>query len=452
MEWRCLILDLVINYLLIILPKFYISILFSFMLFGYGFKKYKLKILYMAVITALVSNLLFILELKLGLVVITTLAIAFFMYLIIIKINWVISFFMTFTSLLILIMPDILAETILSQFLDYQLISSNIYLKLMLVFIEYLAILILIYFLHRQNINLSKMVSEMKNNRILGYWLQLFFLIAIQIYILVFLNYTVYVKKYVLFKSGGVPKRYYILFLSIIIIVIFIISFKVIINLKNKYAAIEVSKTERDYNANLEGLLTKLKIERHDNISQVQAIYGMVEEEKYEMLKIYLEDIVEVTRNTSINHVINIKNIPISAFLHTKMECLERRGIDFRINIGTNDAFKEIKSIDLVKIISNILDNAVRAVAEGNIKDPSIELYWGKENNNAVIKITNNGPKINDDIFESLFKEGYTTKEDRERCGYGLAIVKYIIDKYKGKIEIESTEKSTSFTFILPLK
>ncbi len=452
MDWGCFEMNFIINYLLITLPEFYIFILFSIILFGYKFHEYKLKVLYMAAITAFVSDFLWLLDVEVGLRVLVTFITIFILYLKIIKPKWILSFFMTFTSFLVLIIPEILIVTILLQFIDYQLILENIFVKFFVVFIEYLPIVIAIYIMHKKNKNLSKLVNRMQSNKIVGYWVQIFFLIAIQIYLIIFLNYTVYIKKYVLFNTKEIPKNYYTLLLSILLFLVYIILIKVIINLKNKYADIEVSKTESNYNENLEGLLVKLRMERHDNISQVQAIYGMVEEEKYEMLKEYLNDIVETIKSTSINHTINIKNIPLSAFLHTKMECLDSLGIDFRINVETSDAFKEIKSVDLVKIVSNILDNAIRAVTENNINNPYIELNWGKENNNAIIKISNNGPKINKNTIELLFKEGYTTKKSMENSGYGLAIVKSIINKYKGNIEVKSTKEITSFKFSLPLK
>ena len=57
----------------------------------------------------------------------------------------------------------------------------------------------------------------------------------------------------------------------------------------------------------------------------------------------------------------------------------------------------------------------------------------------------NNGPKIPEEIRDSIFKKGFTTKKE-EGHGMGLAIVSEIVNKAKGKIELKSDEEETVFT------
>lgn len=50
-----------------------------------------------------------------------------------------------------------------------------------------------------------------------------------------------------------------------------------------------------------------------------------------------------------------------------------------------------------------------------------------------------------------MFKAGYTTKGSEGR-GYGLYIVKKLLDKYKGSIFITSNDNSVITTVHLPIK
>lgn len=154
----------------------------------------------------------------------------------------------------------------------------------------------------------------------------------------------------------------------------------------------EIIQTESDYNQHLENVLKKLRMERHDFINEIQTIHGMIQAKMYDHLQEYVHDLVQHVRAS--NRRIKIKNIPVSALLHTKIELMEEKKVEYREIVETDDTFPSIKGYDLVKIISNILDNALRAVTESHTRNPFIEIYWGKKDSTAIIQISNNGPKI----------------------------------------------------------
>ena len=71
--------------------------------------------------------------------------------------------------------------------------------------------------------------------------------------------------------------------------------------------------------------------------------------------------------------------------------------------------------------------------------------------NHAVIKIADFGCGIADENLEKIFDAFYTTRSTGEGSGMGLAIVRKIIDKHKGHIEVDSKVGfGTMFTIWLP--
>jgi signal transduction histidine kinase len=54
--------------------------------------------------------------------------------------------------------------------------------------------------------------------------------------------------------------------------------------------------------------------------------------------------------------------------------------------------------------------------------------------------------------MSKIFEPFFTTKPPGEGSGLGLDIVKKIIDKHRGKIEVRSIIGETSFTVLIPLK
>ena len=69
----------------------------------------------------------------------------------------------------------------------------------------------------------------------------------------------------------------------------------------------------------------------------------------------------------------------------------------------------------------------------------------------VVVSITDTGTGIPDDIKTKIFGPFFTTKPAGEGSGLGLDIVRKIIDKHQGSIEVESRPGKTTFSVWLPI-
>ncbi|MBN1066981.1 ATP-binding protein [Clostridium botulinum] len=108
----------------------------------------------------------------------------------------------------------------------------------------------------------------------------------------------------------------------------------------------------------------------------------------------------------------------------------------------------KITEIELYRIISNIVNNAVKAMNGSGIL--IIKTYDIKDY--IIVIIENNGPKIEKENICKIFEAGFTTKNNIEKNhGYGLSIVKELIEKCGGNINLTSNDVSTKFEIKLPL-
>jgi signal transduction histidine kinase len=100
----------------------------------------------------------------------------------------------------------------------------------------------------------------------------------------------------------------------------------------------------------------------------------------------------------------------------------------------------------LKQSLANILINAAQAAPiQGRI---SIETQEKKDR--LLIKITDNGAGIPEEIKEKIFKPFFTTKTTG--TGLGLAMVKRVIEAHAGNIFFQSGPKGTLFIIEIPLK
>ncbi|WP_136667573.1 ATP-binding protein [Flavobacterium sp. H122] len=116
---------------------------------------------------------------------------------------------------------------------------------------------------------------------------------------------------------------------------------------------------------------------------------------------------------------------------------------------STKEIITKIDRTQLIRIITNLVKNAIQAIPEeqGNKK---IIVSVTKESNYAIIKVQDNGKGIAQEDFERVFEPKFTTKTSG--MGLGLAIIKNIIENYNGSITFESElNKGTTFKVTLPI-
>jgi anti-sigma regulatory factor (Ser/Thr protein kinase) len=109
----------------------------------------------------------------------------------------------------------------------------------------------------------------------------------------------------------------------------------------------------------------------------------------------------------------------------------------------------------LKEVFSNIIDNAIDAMANGGTISISAAYYKilpdNKMKNIICIEIEDNGCGIPKDKLDTIFEPYYTTK--KEGTGIGLAIARRIVESHDGWIKVESREKiGTKFALYFPVK
>jgi len=104
----------------------------------------------------------------------------------------------------------------------------------------------------------------------------------------------------------------------------------------------------------------------------------------------------------------------------------------------------------LEQLIRNLEINAAHAMKLGGKLEVRTRL--SDDQSSCVLTIADNGCGIPEDALEKIFQPFYTTKSEGQGTGLGLPIVKDIIDKHNGTIQIESqVDAGTSVHIGLPV-
>ncbi|RKZ53763.1 MAG: serine/threonine-protein kinase PknK [Candidatus Parabeggiatoa sp. nov. 3] len=102
---------------------------------------------------------------------------------------------------------------------------------------------------------------------------------------------------------------------------------------------------------------------------------------------------------------------------------------------------------ELNQVWTNLIHNAIQAMDNQG----SLEISVAQRDNHLVIQITDSGKGIEENIKPRIFEPFFTTKPAGEGSGLGLDIVRKIIEKHQGKIEVASQPGKTTFSVFLPI-
>lgn len=194
---------------------------------------------------------------------------------------------------------------------------------------------------------------------------------------------------------------------------------------------------------NLIQLNYELRAARHDYLNHMQVVYGLLELKEYQELKEYLKPLYKDMMKTG--KALKTSKPALNALLMAKMEEAERKQIDVYVEVKSDLEFLNIEDWQLCKILSNVIDNAITALRKIS-GEKKIEIDINESRENYIFVVANNGPAIPEEMQNSIFKRGFTTKKE-EGHGIGLAIVADILKENEGSIDVKSNDKRTTFTF-----
>jgi signal transduction histidine kinase len=110
---------------------------------------------------------------------------------------------------------------------------------------------------------------------------------------------------------------------------------------------------------------------------------------------------------------------------------------------------------EINQVILNIIVNASHAIGslEGKDGKGNIRIITLKENDNIVIKISDDADGMEERVRERIFDPFFTTKEVGKGTGQGLSLAyAIVVDKHGGNISVESNVgEGTTFTIELPI-
>ncbi|EIN6611972.1 sensor histidine kinase, partial [Listeria monocytogenes] len=171
------------------------------------------------------------------------------------------------------------------------------------------------------------------------------------------------------------------------------------------------------------------------NIKEVRAIYD-------EILSETKKDINRTKFDTA--ELMNISNPAVKSVLSAKALFSKQKNVQIELEIKQEISLYYIDILDYIRIISNLLDNAIEAAELAKEKKVIIAIFYRDDLLFTRIENTRDSSKI---TIDKMFTFNYSTKGNNR--GKGLSNVQDILQKYNNAwIETKITEAQIIQTII----
>lgn len=174
-------------------------------------------------------------------------------------------------------------------------------------------------------------------------------------------------------------------------------------------------------------------------------------EKSIKRLDDFIKDIIEYSRNKHLK--INKEKIKFTTLIENSIETfwyLENTR-KLKINISVDDKVEFVSDLKRISILlNNFISNAIK-YHDLNKDSPTIWINIKTTKKEAIIKIKDNGLGMEEEQLDKIFDMFYRISSQIMGSGIGLFIVKEVLTKLNGTIEVESVlGEGSTFTLKLP--
>ena len=166
-----------------------------------------------------------------------------------------------------------------------------------------------------------------------------------------------------------------------------------------------------------------------------------------------VENLLYVTRLNDGRLKLELTDQLVDEVVNEAVSHLKKKSVGHKVTVRCDDLILARMDAQLiVQVIVNLIDNALKYTEQGSEICVSAE----KQGRDAVIRVTDNGNGIVDDMKPHIFEMFYTGKntvaDSRRSFGIGLTLCKSIVELHGGTLTLtDNVPHGCIFTFTLPL-
>ncbi|HEX6521546.1 MAG TPA: sensor histidine kinase [Streptosporangiaceae bacterium] len=198
------------------------------------------------------------------------------------------------------------------------------------------------------------------------------------------------------------------------------------------------------------GLTETLRAQSHEFANRLHTLVGLVELGHYEEAVQFVIDVSAARGELTDQMLTAISDPRLAALILAKVSLASERSVVLRLMPDSRVAQGITDVSEVLTVAGNLIDNAIDAAASGP-PPRQVELTVVTAESGLLIRVRDSGPGVPQDMRETIFMDGVTTKSSvtGARRGLGLALVRQVVEEKGGMISV-GQDGGAVFTAVLP--
>ncbi|MDQ0272884.1 ATP-binding protein [Cytobacillus purgationiresistens] len=214
----------------------------------------------------------------------------------------------------------------------------------------------------------------------------------------------------------------------------------------------EVAKMAEELTG-VKSFVEALRVQNHEHMNKLHTIAGLIQLGKPDKaFQLAFEASEEQGSLALFLHEI-VKDDAVAGLLISKIRRGKELGINVVVDQNSNlEGFpNQLDHHDFVLLLGNLIENAFAAFEAMNLDEKHIDISIEQSADVCSILVEDNGCGIPEENLAKIFAKGFTAGKP-DGTGYGLFLVKQILDKGQGEINVSSqVGEGTTFIITFPM-
>jgi sensor histidine kinase regulating citrate/malate metabolism len=192
---------------------------------------------------------------------------------------------------------------------------------------------------------------------------------------------------------------------------------------------------------NTKAFAESLRSQAHETANRLHTMIVLVETGRGDEAVRYATSQLELSQRLTDRIMGAVDEPVLAALLLGKTAQASERGVELSVEVEGAVASAGVPVNDLVTVLGNLIDNAIDASAESAGRR-EVAITIRAEQDELRLQVADSGPGLPQDLVESAFTRGWTTKVSASTAGrgLGLSLVSQVVRRNHGSIEVTAAD------------